>query len=457
MTTPYGPPFRRDQFFRSEALAGARWWQDQLRAKSNPVSRRALLLTVALGAGIVAVGGVGVAIAAATSDDEEVKKEDSLTAQKAHGWDFGSELEPLPFDPSTSGSFDPSVCSTLATDLAPTQPRLQPYYVPTLFQSLSAKPTGELPPGAPRALPSVMRPVQTPEMTVAYERGRALASLMAAAPAGRALLVDLPGPEAVAFAAGLAERLEPVFLFDNWPHPRGVVASHVTLAAAVSYLPRFREAASTRSPQAPPVFVLDRNRLNPYTDDSEKFDNRCLARTPPVSGLKALGISQLLYVSSKAETQEGDDVIADLVAYSNAGVDVKTVAATDFRAEDALPTPDPVAPGARDAGAPIAKGGAVHAGPYYYGGYGHTHLAFIHAYGWGTPAAPFRTPTNVSRGFAYRPVPRATIFSPSAGATKSKPAGFGQVSTVVNRSTGRVVGVQFGRSGSYGRGSSWGG
>ena len=62
-------------------------------------------------------------------------------------------------------------------------------------------------------------------MEVAYRRGKALASLFKGNAAAAMVVVDLAGPEAVAFAAGAASAFDPVFAFDNWPHPRGVVPS----------------------------------------------------------------------------------------------------------------------------------------------------------------------------------------------------------------------------------------
>ena len=110
-------------------------------------------------------------------------------------------------------------------------------------------------------------------MEAAYARGKSLASLFASVsetgqtPAGTktALIVDLPGPEAVAFAAGAISIFDPVFLFDNWPHPRGVVHAQDTLSAAAYYQPLFADARSTSRTNARlPMFVLDRGRIATY-------------------------------------------------------------------------------------------------------------------------------------------------------------------------------------------------
>ena len=114
-------------------------------------------------------------------------------------------------------------------------------------------------------------------MQRAYAVGEALARL-AGWRQGLAVLVDLPGPEAVAFAAGAADVFEPVLLLDNWPHPHGVVPSHLTLAALAYYQPRF--ASQKERVVSAPLFVLDRARLTAFSEETDRFDNRYYARMP---------------------------------------------------------------------------------------------------------------------------------------------------------------------------------
>ena len=282
-------------------------------------------------------------------------------------------------------------------------------------------------------------------MQVAFHRGRSFASLFAGAPAGRAVLIDLPGPEAVAFAAGSCERLEPVFLFDGWPHPRGVVPAHLTLSAAATYASRLVQGASMRPANAPAAFVLDRNRLSPYRDESDRFDNRYVAKTPPLAFLRAENITQLLCVVPTAADTDSDDVLHDFLLYVAAGIDVRLVAATDFRQASSTASSAPTALGEDS---PLMP----------YGGEADTHFAFYHSYRWGTPAKAFRIPVDVSRGFAYRPTLRPTAFaSADAAGAHSRPAGFSTVSMLRTSSSRTVVGVRFGRSGSFGRGGRSGG
>src|SRR5207248_1309850 len=86
--------------------------------------------------------------------------------------------------------------------------------------------------------------------------------------------LDVQGPTSVAVAAGMAPGFDPVFVLDNWPHPLGVVPSHLTLGAVLYYRPLFMRLRGSRTGRAPPVFVLDRNRLARYTDEETQFDNR---------------------------------------------------------------------------------------------------------------------------------------------------------------------------------------
>ncbi len=79
--------------------------------------------------------------------------------------------------------------TTLAPRLSPAQPLWQPYYAPTLFQSLEAPRSADL-----RA---VISPIFTSEMAVASRRGEALLSLFLENGVCRndvALVLDVPGP-----------------------------------------------------------------------------------------------------------------------------------------------------------------------------------------------------------------------------------------------------------------------
>lgn len=451
-------PFSRIAFRNDPLLVGARWWQESLATAANPVARREVMLAIGGISAVLVVGGLCVGLASSASSssdsnlesDEEVKVRESIDIQREQGWSFGTTTDPLTFDGESYAAFDRTSLDTLATDMMPTQKALQPYYLQTLVQAVSAKPSapdGPVEPVGP--LRDVLRPISTPSMTVAYGQGRAMAALLEGAPPGRVFIIDLAGPEAVAYAAGLAEAAEPVLLFDNWPHPRGVVPSHLTLAALAYYAPLFKRAIGKRKPNSPAVFVLDRNRILAYSDETDRFDNRYVARLPTADNLKALGAKQILYVGSNPET---DDINADLVAFAAAGLELRTIAVSDFT----LGAPPPATPGVKpDAGATSSSDDY-----YYYGGSHDSTFFFWSDYGWGRSPRPTRgvRPTSLSPASTYgAPVARTTLFN-GAGPAKQRPSNFGKTSVIVNRSSGRVVGSTFVRSGSFGRSSgSWGG
>jgi hypothetical protein len=469
--------FVRKAFFDERQLVGARWWQEHLAAH---VTRRDSLKTL----GILAVGLLGAGVAAKiievmatksarpsggassggsglTDDDLQVTK-DAIELQRAEGWDVGRSGGRIEIAGASSLDVDgkawaSSTLDTLAADMTPVQSALVPYYVPTLFQSVASSATSNA------ALRTAIRPMHSVEMDRAVSQGYGLASLFADLPKETAVVVDMPGPLAVAFAAAMADQFEPVFTFDNWPHPVGVVHAHETLAAVLYFAPLLRRLASERRLPAPPVFVLDSNRLSPYSDASTQFDNRYLAKVPTKEGFASLGVKHLLYVTDGVY-QETDDLNDDFVGFKAAGLGPKMVDRGDFSlASDADAGAARVAIGVADAGAAPANAGYTYAPrpvyyttPYYYGGYPHTHYWFWHSYGWYSPRPmgyASEPPRAVSMGHAYSPSPRLTIFS---GGTR--PGGFGRVSVTTSRSTGHVTSTSYGgRSGSFGRSGVSGG
>jgi hypothetical protein len=450
-------PFEQDAFLDKPAIVGARWWQRNL-AEAPTVNRRNAIRSVLLvGGGLAGLGAIFAAVGAATSDDDyRTEPRSSLDMQREFGWSFGATSENLTFDGESRQPFDRAALDNLPKDLAPARGDLLAYFVPTLLQS---------PPALPRSQPAedpapfiplrdALRPIFTPAMDLAYRRGRALASLFKGVPAGAALVVDLPGPEAVALAAGAAQVFDPVFTFDNWPHPRGVVPAHLTLAACAYYQPLFARTRASRAPGAPPLFVLDRQRLTPYTDDASQFDNRHIARLPGDHALGPLGVKRVLYVVPDAsDTLELDDLNDDFVLYDASQIDVKMVAATMF-------APDPTrAPAAVDeSGKPDPEGSP----PCFYGGSPDTHAWFWTDYPWAAaPARALLAPAVMSAGKDYRPKPRATAYSSGAAGgsiSKPKPPGFGMVPVIIALGTGAILGAKLSRSGTWNRSSGgWGG
>lgn len=456
--------FQRDEKVDEAGIVGARWWQESL---SDPVPRRAAIAGILVAGGVLTGLGAILAMcgrskASPSDDDVQVQNRTALEVQKEYGWNFGAVGEALTFDGHTEQPYDPAALDTLGEDLAPDSARLRPFYVPTLFASPSAL-ARSIAPGESAVVPPLktsLRPISTPAMDVAFHQGRALASLfeLTSAPTDVALVVDLPGPEAVAFAAGAATRFAPVFTFDNWPHPRGVVPAHLTVAAAAYYQPLFRRMRAEPSGRLP-MFVLDRNRLSAYSDDATQFDNRHVVKLPGANQLSGLGIKRLLYVAPKDSDRELDDLNDALVELDRT-LDVRVVPAIAFTppitdATPALPT-DAGAQPRKDAG---VKDGTVNAEPgaYYYGGRPETHLAFWSDYAW-MPSAPApRARPMTPTGASYVPRPRPSAFSSGSGSVSGSrvPGGFGVVPVVVAAGTGAILGAKFSRNGSWNRSSSW--
>jgi hypothetical protein len=444
---------------KRQSTETAGWWRQSLATslRDLPLRRHALSGLALLGGASLGAGCLDVPAAAMAQDRDEMElSARSIDLQRAQGWSVGGPTEialtgasPVDADGSTHWKY---VMDRMAELLAPRQQRLLPYYVPTLFQSVAGE--------AGAALRDLMRPIITPAMGDAYERGLSVLSLFE--DAGRtddtALVVDAPGPQSVAIAAALADRFEPVFLFDNWPHPLGVVPSQETLAAALYYLPQFERQAAVRPASAPPLFVLDANRLNEYRDENNRFDNRYIARLPPSERLATLGVRHVLYVTAEESPVEADDLNEDFVDLARSGIAVKQLALSDLQplapgedeeVADKEPEPD---------GAPSVWIGASFSGPrFVYGGDQLHHRCFWRYYGWySSPRAPTLIPpppARGSRGWWYHPTARATLFSGGAApgfATARGPAGFGQVRFRSSRADGSFTGWREARAGSGG-------
>lgn len=422
------------------------------------ISRRSVGKGLAWGA-VLAMAGVTV-YQLADDDDSEVS-EDSLDLQKKQGWNIGSTDKTLSFVGATMTdsrgnlyrAFDPNY---LISVYQPRDPQWQAFFAPTLIQSLS-QPT----------LNSQMKPVNAPAMADTYERAGALRNLISQTPDAKKTLIisDLPGPESIAVGAAMADTAHLVPVFDNWPHPLGVVRSHETLGAMAFYAGEIDEKRSKLSENAPAMLLLDSNRLTPYTDQDTQFDNRYLAKLPPADQLKQRGVQQVIYlVKDQNQAQELDDINEDMVEWQKQGVNVRMLRLSDFKPYD-----EPAQTVA--SGASTTSSSTVHRN-YYYGGSPWAHWWFFSHYGYGYPrevvvyrdgrsvpiprpsTGPTFDPPN------YRPTSRPTIFNSSrvggvTGVGKTRPSGFGRSSVRVS-SDGRVTGTRAGRSGSYGRsGGRW--
>lgn len=452
MTTPVPPPpkppgsgsgsgpgpgqeFERDVELNDEGIVGARWWHKALASQDSTVERRHVLVGLIAAGGVLgAIGMAGYGISKIFSGpNETVDTRRSLEMQRQFGWDFGARGKPLVFNGVSEKPFVRADLDQLPDVMLPAYNAK--YYVNTLPMSLKAQPAAALPapaagttaPALPpfKTLSEVILPIVTPEMEKAYRAGEALARLCS----GRrslAILADLPGPECVAFAAGACSVFEPVLLFDNWPHPVGVVPTHQTLAALAYYQPRFAEQKNLRS-SARPLFLLDRRRMSAYSEESDRFDNRYYARAPRLSALAQDEIQALLYVvASPAALPEPDDINAVLApAYPEPQtVAVRALALTDFGTTAVTSGPSPL----------------------YFGGSAETDATFWIAY----PYDSSFTPTlDQSTAFKASDASRYSFISRSTAAATT-PESLGNVAVMVGGS-GLVMAAALGRRGSQNR------
>ncbi|MEZ6038134.1 MAG: hypothetical protein R3F29_11670 [Planctomycetota bacterium] len=443
---PDGPIFTNAASFDQAELLGARWWQTRLgqsshgrssqaRQRGETSDRRGFLVLGGIVVGFVAIGGVAIAF---KSPKPRVVEQDSLALQKQQGWDVQAQGSTLRF-PSPSGNDAarrPVQTSGLEGALRPRRADLVPFYVPTLFQSLQQD-----------SLRRIVAAIQTSEMMVARDKGETLRRIFEQEPAQGAtdvaLVVDLPGPESVAFAAGLAPRFDAVFTFDNWPHPDGLVPAHLTLAAALFHRPDFDRSApeAVRSP----CFVLDRARLEAPTA-ADRFDNRYVAKLPSAERLRAIGVKHVLYVvPAVAPPAELDDLNETFVAWEKAGIDVRRLSVGDVAAWR---------PDAPDPGVPVAPApGSATRDPIYHS-YGGRNWWFFHHYPFYGRVSQGPEPPPRPSSADYRPNARTTMFSArplTVGGNNSTHSNFGRT-----RYTTRSGGSSRSSSGRRSSGSSWG-
>ncbi|MFT6627144.1 MAG: hypothetical protein ACJA1R_000399 [Flavobacteriales bacterium] len=419
----------------------AAWWREQLNRR-DAGKRAAAAALVAAGAGTLWAG------CNRKSASADITEADSIALQREHGWDvgFSGELVSIPGSTTTDSSGGEAWREFVSPDrlMAMTRPNdeaWRSHESPALFQSLSQE-----------GLSSAITPMHVDSMDAAHGRGQALGELVDASenPNETLIVIDLPGPLAVAAAAGMAHVAEPVFWFDNWPHPRGVVASHQTLASTLYYAKAFEDAGALRPAQHAKVLVLDANRLEAYADGAAQFDNRYMADLPDPAQLTALGITKLLYVRPSRTSEDLDDVNEPLAEISQADTTVQMLTMDVFQPASEGGKPDENA-----------------AGQYYYGGSQESHTHYYRhypmflwipgpRYGYMRPATGSASRVRSPRS-SWRPAPRATMFSGrsaggASGVGRARPTGFGRVSHRVD-SSGRVSGVRSGpsRSGSQTR------
>ncbi len=424
---------------------------------TKSLSRRSVGKGMAWAAGL---GIAGLTIAQFVGDDEPEVSLDSLDLQKREGWNVGSKDKVLTYTEglattdsrgkAASGG-DPNY---LLSVYQPRNPQWQPFFVPTLIQSLQQT-----------SLAPQVKMVNTNAMRESYQRASGLRNLLSQSPNAKETLIiaDLPGSSSIAVGAQLADTVQLVPVFDNWPHPLGVVRSHETLGAMLYYAGEIDEKRSRAGENAPTMLLLDSTRLSNYTDQDNQFDNRYLAKLPPADQLKQRGISQVIYLTrDESQTQELDDINEDFVEWQKQGINVRMLRLSEFKPYETV---------AQNSTTGTSSTNSSTVRHYYYGGYPYTHWWFYNHYSYRSPvilrdnySAPIPRPSSAPtyNPPAYRPVSRQTVFSSarvggvsSGGVGRVRPSGFGRTSVRMG-SNGSVTGVRSGRSGSYGRsGGGW--
>jgi hypothetical protein len=130
------------------------------------------------------------------------------------------------------------------------------------------------------------------------------------------VILDLPGPAAVEAAAWMvtAAGCQPVCTFDNWPHERGLLRPEQTLAELLRWATTVAEARQRLTPNSPPLWICDSQRLGGSPGRPGEFDNRYYLDDSILPGaglLRREGISRVVYVTMGGE----DGPVLDLEAY----------------------------------------------------------------------------------------------------------------------------------------------
>ena len=263
-------------------------------------------------------------------NDEEEREQDALQLQKSHGWDVGIDNSNLKFpgnieekDSKKSNDWTSfMIPQNLLKAYQPFNTNLAPYVVPTLIQSLSIS-----------SLSDKMKLFTSPSVNDAYSQGLGMREIIKKSknPNNTLYIVDLNGPESVAFGAAMADVANLIVTFDNWPHPIGIVPSHHTLSALIFFAAEVKEKSGIRPKNAPALFILDRRRYIEKINPDKDFDNRYLAKLPTIEILKQLNIKNILYfVPDRNNLMEPDDLNYDFTSYKEAGYDIQIVPVNDF-------------------------------------------------------------------------------------------------------------------------------
>lgn len=433
--------FERIAFLDEPPIAGAQWWQKSVQGE---VSRRTTLLALGLGGLALTAGCAAIVVDCAKgSAPETTESRVALDMQRRYGWSFGANgevltLSNLAADPDpTAGATQRQQLGTLT--LEPIDPALRPFQQAALLEVPNAAPIEPPPADTSQMQPFVQAyvPVAEAGLGASFRTGLAIARLFVRLPERCALVIDLPGADSVAVAAGAATTFAPVLVMPNWPHPRGIVRSHQALAALAIFQRYFSDAA--RKAGAPPAFLLDAERTLPLPLGEEKFDNRYRAAVPPATALAQLGIQHVFVLRAVAAVaNDAKDLHARFAEWAAAGIPVHMLYASDFFLRF---VPSLAAPGTAPPDVPLpARYAALGEPPSSFGGEADD-LATFRATYFGGPGKAY------GQGGTWKPVP-----PDPAEATRS----VGMVPVVI--AGGIILGAQMARQrDSWSRGFGGGG
>jgi hypothetical protein len=147
------------------------------------------------------------------------------------------------------------------------------------------------------------------------------------------VIADLPGPLVVPVGVWLVGAgHQPVSTFDNWPHPRGVLAPERILAQLLYWASAVAELRAGLGPGSPPAWLCDRQRLGERPGRPGEFDNRYFLDDSLLPGpglLRQAGIRRAVYLTAGG----GDPPLADVDPYfqdlERAGIEVRHAALED--------------------------------------------------------------------------------------------------------------------------------